>query len=54
MSVREYRPVRVVTRQLRVTYLQTLVWFWVVVGGCWAAIATVIMFVGDADTSVWH
>jgi hypothetical protein len=49
-----FSPVRAVVRQLRVTYLQTFVWFWVVVAGCWAIVATVIILIGDADMSVWH
>jgi hypothetical protein len=46
--------VRAVVRQLRITYLQAYIWFWVVVGSCWAAIATVIIIFGDADASVWQ
>jgi hypothetical protein len=49
-----FNPVREVVRQLRVTYLQTLIWFWVVVAGCWAIVATVIILIGDADMSLWH
>jgi hypothetical protein len=48
-----FSPVRAVVRQMRATYLQTFIWFWAVVGFCWATIATVIILIGDADVSVW-
>jgi hypothetical protein len=47
-------PVRAVVGQLRAAYLQTFVWFWVVVGAGWAVVATVIIGIGDADVSLWH
>jgi hypothetical protein len=49
-----FSPTRAVVRQMRATYLQTFIWFWVVVGGCWAVVATVIILIGDADMSVWQ
>jgi hypothetical protein len=49
-----FRPVRAVVGQLRASLLRTFIAFWIVVGGCWAVIATVIIAVGHSDASVWH